>query len=167
MGLSWDETKVILKMVYGQQRQQQIHQQRLKQEQQAINSIVFVSNKVTQGWRSTNHLDESIRLLKHLQRNEYFNRGKPMALTSLERFRSPESQENIIHSANEEFSLTETAKRIKKARETAAQITLTMNDLVANKNEEKQQVVFLDKQSGDKVFRDVGEKIVMNDKNRH
>ncbi|PCD85916.1 LPD7 domain-containing protein [Vibrio mediterranei] len=164
MGLSWDETKVILKTVYGQQRQHQIQQQRLKQEQQAINSIVFVSNKVTQGWRSTNHLDESIRLLKHLQRNEYYNRGKPMALTSLERFRSPESQENIIHSANEEFSLTETAKRIKKARETAAQITLTMNDLVANKNEEKQQVVFLDKQSGDKVFRDVGEKIVMSSK---
>ncbi|NOI26472.1 LPD7 domain-containing protein [Vibrio mediterranei] len=162
MGLSWDETKVILKRVYGQQRQQQIHQQRLKQEQQAINSIVFVSNKVTQGWRSTNHLDESVRLLKHLQRNEYFNRGRPMALTSLERFRSPESQENIIHSANEEFSLTETAKRIKKARETAAQITLTMNDLVANKNEEKQLVEFLDKTSGDKVFRDIGEKIVMN-----
>jgi hypothetical protein len=140
MGLSWDETKVILKTVYGQQRQQQ----RLKQEQQAINSIVFVSNKVTQRWRSTNHLDESVRLLKHLQRNEY--------------------QGNIIHSTNEDFSLVATARRIKKDKEIVSQIDLSMNDLVASKNEKNKYVYFLDKNTGDKLFRDDGEKIVMRNR---
>ncbi|WP_061011107.1 LPD7 domain-containing protein [Vibrio sp. CUB2] len=51
-----------------------------------------------------------------------------------------------------------------KAREAAAQITLTMNDLVASKNDTKCYVDFSDKNTGDKVFRDDGEKIVMNSK---
>ncbi|EMC9392298.1 helix-turn-helix domain-containing protein [Vibrio parahaemolyticus] len=157
MGMSWEETKPILKQLYGQQRQQQ----RVRHEQHAINSIVFVSNQVTQGWRSRSPLDESIRLLKHLQRKERFG-GLPMPLSSLERFRTPETQENAIHSGKEEFSLTETAKRIMKARETAAQLSLTMNDLVASKNEKKQYVDFSDKNTGTKLFRDTGEKLVMH-----
>ncbi|WP_434529592.1 LPD7 domain-containing protein [Vibrio sp. K4] len=157
MGMSWEETKPILKQLYGQQR----HQQRVRHEQHAINSIVFVSNQVTQGWRSRSPLDESIRLLKHLQRKERFG-GLPMPLSSLERFRTPETQENAIHSGKEEFSLTETAKRIMKARETAAQLSLTMNDLVASKNEKKQYVDFSDKNTGTKIFRDTGEKLVMH-----
>lgn len=157
MGMSWEETKPILKQLYGQQRQQQ----RVRHEQHAINSIVFVSNQVTQGWRSRSPLDESIRLLKHLQRKERFG-GLPMPLSSLERFRTPETQENAIHSGKEEFSLTETSKRIMKARETAAQLSLTMNDLVASKNEKKQYVDFSDKNTGMKLFRDTGEKLVMH-----
>ncbi|EOV0110319.1 LPD7 domain-containing protein [Vibrio parahaemolyticus] len=157
MGMSWEETKPILKQLYGQQRQQQ----RVRHEQHAINSIVFASNQVTQGWRSRSPLDESIRLLKHLQRKEQFG-GLPMPLSSLERFRTPETQENAIHSSKEEFSLTETSKRIMQARETAAQLSLTMNDLVASKNEKKQYVDFSDKNTGTKLFRDTGEKLVMH-----
>ncbi|EJE8675703.1 helix-turn-helix domain-containing protein [Vibrio parahaemolyticus] len=157
MGMSWEETKPILKQLYGQQRQQQ----RVRHEQHAINSIVFVSNQVTQGWRSRSPLDESIRLLKHLQRKEQFG-GLPMPLSSLERFRTPETQENAIHSGKEDFSLTETSKRIMQARETAAQLSLTMNDLVASKNEKKQYVDFSDKNTGTKLFRDTGEKLVMH-----
>ncbi|CAH1607781.1 hypothetical protein THF5G08_470001 [Vibrio jasicida] len=161
MGLSWDETKEILKTTYGKQRQQLVQQQRVRQEQQAVNSIVFVSNSVTQGWGKKNPLDESIRLLKHLQRKEHIGE-LPMALDDLKRYLTPESNENAIHSAKEDFSLTDASKRIMKARETAAQITLTMNDLVASKNDKKQYVDFLDKNSGDKLFRDDGEKIVMS-----
>ncbi|RCR52824.1 relaxase, partial [Vibrio harveyi] len=79
MGLSWDETKEILKTTYGKQRQQLAQQQRVRQEQQAVNSIVFASNRVTQGWGKKNPLDESIRLLKHLQRKEHIGE-LPMAL---------------------------------------------------------------------------------------
>ncbi|ENM6413359.1 relaxase [Vibrio parahaemolyticus] len=163
MGLSWDETKEILKTTYGKQRQQLAQQQRVRQEQQAVNSIVFVSNRVTQGWGKKNPLDESIRLLKHLQRKEHIGE-LPMALHELERHRAPETKDNAIVSANESFSAVESAKRIMKARETAAQITLTMNDLVASKNDTKRYVDFSDKNTGDKVFRDDGEKIVMHSK---
>lgn len=163
MGLSWDETKEILKTTYGKQRQQLAQQQRVRQEQQAVNSIVFVSNRVTQGWGKKNPLDESIRLLKRLQRKEHIGE-LPMALHELERHRAPETKDNAIVSANESFSAVESAKRIMKARETAAQITLTMNDLVASKNDTKRYVDFSDKNTGDKVFRDDGEKIVMHSK---
>ncbi|HCE2475704.1 TPA: relaxase [Vibrio parahaemolyticus] len=163
MGLSWDETKEILKTTYGKQRQQLAQQQRVRQEQQAVNSIVFVSNRVTQGWAKKNPLDESIRLLKHLQRKEHIGE-LPMALHELERYRAPETKDNAIVSANESFSAVESAKRIMKARETAAQITLTMNDLVASKNDTKRYVDFSDKNTGDRVFRDDGEKIVMHSK---
>ncbi|WP_104046738.1 LPD7 domain-containing protein [Vibrio jasicida] len=163
MGLSWDETKEILKTTYGKQRQQLAQQQRVRQEQQAVNSIVFVSNRVTHGWGKKNPLDESIRLLKHLQRKEHIGE-LPMALHELERHRAPETKDNAIVSANESFSAVESAKRIMKARETAAQITLTMNDLVASKNDTKRYVEFSDKNTGDKVFRDDGEKIVMHSK---
>lgn len=163
MGLSWDETKEILKTTYGKQRQQLAQQQRVRQEQQTVNSIVFVSNRVTQGWGKKNPLDESIRLLKHLQRKEQIGE-LPMALHELERHRAPETKDNAIVSANESFSAVESAKRIMKAKETAAQITLTMNDLVASKNEAKRYVDFSDKSTGDKVFRDDGEKIVMHSK---
>ncbi|MET2851044.1 LPD7 domain-containing protein [Vibrio owensii] len=163
MGLSWDETKEILKTTYGKQRQQLAQQQRVRQEQQAVNSIVFVSNRVTQGWGKKNPLDESIRLLKHLQRKEHIGE-LPMALHELERHRAPETKDNAIVSASENFSAVESAKRIMKARETAAQITLTMNDLVASKNDTKRYVEFSDKNTGDKVFRDDGEKIVMHSK---
>ncbi|MCR9772127.1 LPD7 domain-containing protein [Vibrio harveyi] len=163
MGLSWDETKEILKTTYGKQRQQLAQQQRVRQEQQAVNSIVFVSNRATQGWGKKNPLDESIRLLKHLQRKEHIGE-LPMALHELERHRAPETKDNAIVSANENFSAVESAKRIMKARETAAQITLTMNDLVASKNDTKRYVDFSDKNTGDKVFRDDGEKIVMHSK---
>ncbi len=87
-----------------------------------------------------------------------------MALHELERHRAPETKDNAIVSANESFSAVESAKRIMKARETAAQITLTMNDLVASKNDAKRYVDFSDKNTGDKVFRDDGEKIVMHSK---
>jgi hypothetical protein len=161
MGLDWEETKGILKQVYGQQRRQEVHALRQHQEQHAVNSIVFVSNRVTQGKaRPSDALNESIRVLKHLQRQEHRG-GQTMALTDLARFRKPETKDNAIHSANEDFSLTESAKRILRAREAAAQITLTMNDLVASKNEKKQFVEFLDKNTGDALFRDHGEKIVM------
>ncbi|MFW8631649.1 LPD7 domain-containing protein [Vibrio natriegens] len=163
MGLSWDETKEILKNVYGQQRQQLVQQRRARQEQQAVNSIVFVSNRVTQGWSKKNPLDESIRLLKHLQRKEYIGE-LPMSLNELERYRAPESKDNAIHSVNESFSAVESVKRIMKARETAAQITLTMNDLVASKNDSKKYVDFSDKNTGDTLFRDDGGKIVMHSK---
>ncbi|WP_038869288.1 LPD7 domain-containing protein [Vibrio jasicida] len=163
MGLSWDETKEILKTTYGKQRQQLAQQQRVRQEQQAVNSIVFVSNRVTLGWGKKNPLDESIRLLKHLQRKEHIGE-LPMALHELERHRAPETKDNAIVSANESFSAVESAKRIMKARETAAQITLTMNDLVASKNDTKRYVDFSDKNTGDKIFRDDGEKIVMHSK---
>ncbi|MFV8440403.1 LPD7 domain-containing protein, partial [Vibrio owensii] len=163
MGLSWDETKEILKTTYGKQRQQLAQQQRVRQEKQAVNSIVFVSNRVTQGRGKKNPLDESIRLLKHLQRKEHIGE-LPMALHELERHRAPETKDNAIVSANESFSAVESAKRIMKARETAAQITLTMNDLVASKNDTKRYVDFSDKNTGDKVFRDDGEKIVMHSK---
>ncbi|MCI9687715.1 LPD7 domain-containing protein [Vibrio parahaemolyticus] len=163
MGLSWDETKEILKTTYGKQRQQLALQQRVRQEQQAVNSIVFVSNRVTHDWGKMNPLDESIRLLKHLQRKEHIGE-LPMALHELERHRAPETKDNAIVSANESFSAVESAKRIMKARETAAQITLTMNDLVASKNDTKRYVDFSDKNTGDKVFRDDGEKIVMHSK---
>ncbi|WP_045418097.1 LPD7 domain-containing protein [Vibrio owensii] len=163
MGLNWDETKEILKTTYGKQRQQLAQQQRVRQEQQAVNSIVFVSNRVTQGWGKKNPLDESIRLLKHLQRKEHIGE-LPMALHELERHRAPETKDNAIVSANENFSAVESAKRIMRARETAAQITLTMNDLVASKNDTKRYVDFSDKNTGDKVFRDDGEKIVMHSK---
>ena len=159
MGMSWEETKPLLKHVYGQQRQREMQKQRARQERQAVNAIVFVSNQVTQGWKRASPLDDTIRLLRHLQRKEH-HEGSAM-LSALERYRTPETTENAIHSAKEEFSLTESAKRIRQARETAARITLTMNDLVASKNEEKQFVEFLDKNTGDKVFRDNGEKIVM------
>lgn len=163
MGLSWDETKEILKTTYGKQRQQLAQQQRVRQEQKAVNSIVFVSNRVIHGWGKKNPLDESIRLLKHLQRKEHIGE-LPMALHELERHRAPETKDNAIVSANENFSAVESAKRIMKARETAAQITLTMNDLVASKNDSKRYVDFSDKNTGDKVFRDDGEKIVMHSK---
>ncbi len=163
MGLSWDETKEILKTTYGKQRQQLAQQQRVRQEQQAVNSIVFASNRVTQGWGKKNPLDESIRLLKHLQRKEHIGE-LPMALHELERHRAPEAKDNAIVSANESFSAVESAKRIMKARETAAQITLSMNDLVASKNDAKRYVDFSDKNTGDKVFRDDGEKIIMHSK---
>lgn len=87
-----------------------------------------------------------------------------MALHELERYRASETNDNAIVSAKEEFSTVERAKRIMKARETAAQITLSMNDLVASKNDAKRYVDFSDKNTGDKVFRDDGEKIIMHSK---
>lgn len=159
VGLSWDETKDILKAVYGQQRQQTNR----SKEQYAVNSIVFVSNQVTQGWKSDVSLDESIKLLKRLQQKEKAG-VLPMALSDLERHRSEEPTDNIIHAQSEEFSLNEKSKRILKAREIAEQITLTMNDLVANKNEKKRLVEFSDKNTGDKIFIDDGQKIIMKHK---
>lgn len=159
VGLSWDETKDILKTVYGQQRQQMNR----NKEQYAVNSIVFVSNQVTQGWKNNTSLDESIKLLRRLQQKEKTG-VLPMALSDLERHRSEEPTDNIIHSGSEDFSLSEKTKRILKAREVAAQINLTMNDLVVNKNEKKRLVEFSDKNTGDKIFTDDGQKIIM--KNR-
>ncbi len=160
MGLSWDETKVILKKAYSLQRRQLVQQQQARQEQQAVNSIVFVSNRSAHRWPGVSPIEASIRLLRHLQHKEQIGEVL-MSLDELERYRSPEPKDNTILAAHRDFSAVASAKQITKAREIAAQLTLTMNDLVASKNEAKQYVDFSDKNTGKKLFRDDGEKIVM------
>ena len=154
MHLPWGDTKTLLSEAYREQVD-------ARRERQVVNAISFVSRTVTQGYRSQTklaRLNESIQILKYLQRQEQFA-GDPMSMSLLEKYRNTDEAENAIE--DEKLSLNKTANHLLRQRQLAEQLTFKMSDLVANKDVNKQKVQFLDKHSGEKVFQDIGHKLVM------
>ncbi|OED65909.1 relaxase NikB [Vibrio tasmaniensis ZS-17] len=157
MGQSWEETKLVLAKSYQEQRNE-------LEDKSAINSIAFVSRYVTQGYSSKaklQRLEESIQILKHLQQQEKFQGNDTMALADLQKYRVEDLLDNNTIS-NAEISLLKTADNFKRQQAIAKQLSLKMSDVVAIRDVKNKRVDFADKASGDKLFKDVGDKIVMS-----
>ncbi|WP_394142902.1 LPD7 domain-containing protein [Vibrio chagasii] len=157
MGQSWEETKLVLVKSYQEQRNE-------LEDKSAINSIAFVSRYVTQGYSSKaklQRLEESIQILKHLQQQEKFQGNDTMALADLQKYRVEDLLDNNSIS-NAEISLLKTADNFKRQQAIAKQLSLKMSDVVAIRDVKNKRVDFADKASGDKMFKDIGDKIVMS-----
>ncbi|MFA0073427.1 LPD7 domain-containing protein [Vibrio cyclitrophicus] len=157
MGQSWEETKLVLAKSYQEQRNE-------LEDKSAINSIAFVSRYVTQGYSSKaklQRLEESIQILKHLQQQEKYQGNDTMALADLQKYRVEDLLDNNSIS-NAEISLLKTADNFKRQQAIAKQLSLKMSDVVAIRDVKNKRVDFADKASGDKLFKDVGDKIVMS-----
>lgn len=157
MGQSWEETKLVLAKSYQEQRNE-------LEDKSAINSIAFVSRYVTQGYSSKaklQRLEESIQILKHLQQQEKFQGNDTMALADLQKYRVEDLLDNNSIS-NAEISLLKTADNFKRQQAIAKQLSLKMSDVVAIRDVKNKRVDFADKASGDKMFKDIGDKIVMS-----
>ncbi|UJF17238.1 relaxase [Vibrio sp. SS-MA-C1-2] len=141
MNLTWDETKAILNTSHKKQEQTEL-------ENKVINSITFISQYTTQSSNRNKRarLDESIMVLKHLQKQEKL-------MDNLNRI-----------SGSEEISLVKTTEQVKKQQQLLEQLSMKMSDLVAVKDVEKSQVQFKDKHSGYSVFKDLGHEIVLNER---
>ena len=157
MHQSWTDTKALLSTAYQEQRSDQ-------DESKVINSISFVSRYVTQGYTSEaklSRLDESIMILKYLQQQEKYG-DNTMSLAELEKYRvkSDLLENNSI--SNAEISLRDIADNFKRQQALAKQLSLKMSDLVAIKDIKNNRVDFSDRNTGDKIFKDVGNKLIMS-----
>ncbi|WP_299496399.1 LPD7 domain-containing protein [uncultured Shewanella sp.] len=158
MHMSWNETKGILIDVY----QSQVSS---KRDKQIVNSISFASHYTTSGYTSKSkqdRLNESIMILKHLQRLE--QQGiNDMALSDLAKLRTPlKSTENSISGVDEDTtSLTKTADMIKRSRELARQLEGQMSDIVARKDLSNGKVEFRSFEDGKVAFTDTGNRITL------
>ena len=135
----------------------------VKQEKQALNSIVFVSGYVTQDkfkHTSKSNINHSVQILKHLQRKERY--GETTMDLSNQRKENVKDEENTISS--NEIDLTSATEYYRKQKELVKSLTLKMGDLVAAKDFKNGKVEFSDKNTGDAVFKDTGTQIVMSDK---
>lgn len=153
MHMPWDETKKILTRLHHDQN-------RDKEERNNINSITFISDYVTSSYVTDNklsRLDESIMILKYLQRKEKYEE-KTMAATQL---KSDTFSKNTITS-EAEIGLTALTERFKRQKELQERLSMNMGDLVSVKKIKEKKVEFIDKNTGDKVFVDEGERIVLN-----
>lgn len=154
MHQNWDDTKKILSDAYRAQGYE-------RDDKHVINSIVFVSKYVTQGYSSKekqSRLNESIMILKFLQQQEKY--GDKMSLDDLKKYKTDIFEKNSISSAD--ASLKSTTENFKRQQAIAKELTLKMSDLVAVKDLKKQRVDFVHKDSGEKLFHDIGDKIIMN-----
>ena len=157
MHQSWTDTKALLSTAYQQQRSDQ-------DESKVINSISFVSRYVTQGYTSEaklSRLDESIMILKYLQQQEKYG-DNTMSLAELEKYRVKSDLLESNSISNAEISLRDIADNFKRQQALAKQLTLKMSDLVAIKDIKNNRVDFSDRNTGDKIFRDVGNKLIMS-----
>lgn len=136
-----------------------------KQEQYAVNSIVFASNFITKGENNTNkaqQLNHSVRILRHLQRQENYG-DKKMAISDL--VRDKVSKQNIIGGHNyDKFDLNDVKNGLKKQQELLQTLNMKMGDLIPAKNLQSGKVEFSDKNTGKSVFTDIGSHLLMNEK---
>ncbi len=161
MGQSWEDTKLVLAKSYQEQRNE-------LEDKSAINSIAFVSRYVTQGYTSKaklQRLEESIQILKHLQQQERHKGNNQMALADLQKHRVSSDLLDKNSITNAEISLLKTADNFKRQQAIAKQLSLKMSDVVAIRDVKNKRVDFSDKTSGDKIFKDIGDKIVMAKRN--
>ncbi|WP_281546248.1 LPD7 domain-containing protein [Grimontia sp. SpTr1] len=147
IGLSWDETKDVLKEVYKEQINDLNHKKVVQKENNAINRIIFKSNKALRTWDvKSSNVAQSISALKSTQ-NEELRRN---SMSDLE-----------IKNSSNTHSLEEAAERVLKARAAVRNLDISMNDVVATKDAKKDTVAFSDKRTGEEMFKDKGTSIVM------
>ena len=158
MRLSWDDTKAVLSERYAEQLS-------AKNERQVINSIAFVSRRVTQSYRGNAQiakLNESIRILKYLQRQE--RQGKSMEMPDLEKYKTTDGfgQDNTI--SNADLSLSSVSENFKRQQQIAKKLEdeFSINNLIANKDEKNRKITFVDKTTGNSTFIDHGDKLIMS-----
>ncbi|MGO3848715.1 MAG: LPD7 domain-containing protein [Pseudoalteromonas prydzensis] len=136
-----------------------------KQEQYTVNSIVFASNFITKGENITSkaqQLNHSVRILRHLQRQENYG-DKKMAISDL--VRDKVSKQNIIGGHNyDKFDLNDVKNGLKKQQELLKTLNMKMGDLIPAKNLKTGKVEFSDKNTGKSVFTDIGSHLLMNNR---
>ena len=133
---------------------------KVNKENREINSIVFVSNYVTQRGQTLNdkqNLELSVRTLKHLQLKERHGDSKMAIKDILEKRVLPDK--NII--SNPEIDLKTIKDNFKRQQEMIARLRLKMGDLVPAKDFANGKVDFNDKNTGKSVFEDNGNHIKM------
>jgi len=150
--MSWEETKDTLINVYTEQQEE-------KSELREVNTISFVSDYVTSNpsKRKLSRLDESIMVLKYLQNKEKY---EAKTMSTAEKIKTNPFSNNEIENADE-LNLKNLSERYKKQKLLQDRLSLKMGDLVAVKDVKNQAVDFVDKNTGDKVFTDTGEKIIL------
>lgn len=161
MGLTWEDTKFVLAKKYQEQRND-------LEDKSAVNSIAFVSRYVTQSYTSKaklQRLEESIQILKYLQQQERQKGNNQMALADLQKHRVSSDLFDKNSITNAEISLLKTADNFKRQQAIAKQLSLKMSDVVAIRDVKNKRVDFSDKTSGDKIFKDIGDKIIMAKRN--
>lgn len=156
MHKSWEQTKQILSATYQQQCAE-------KEDQRIVNSITFMSNFVTRQHQSSSTLsriNESIMIFNRLKKQECYGESK-MGLSDLKQYRAKSDEdENTIE--NGDLSLSSIAANLKRQKAITDQLSLRMNDLVATKDLKNKCVNFANKHTGETIFRDEGNRIVMS-----
>ncbi|AIW17487.1 LPD7 domain-containing protein [Vibrio tubiashii] len=161
MHLEWDETKHLLTKLYQDKLAK-------RDEQHELNAIVFASDYTTQGYSSKSKLsrvNESLQIFKYLQQKEQYEDRK-MSLSEAElkhRTDNPTANENAI--SNDELSYQNITDTFLRQQQLAQSLTVKLSDIVASKDLKDKYVDFSDKNTGIKLFRDHGHKIVMNSRN--
>ena len=159
MRQNWEYTKTVLNVAYQTQKNE-------KEDKHVINSIVFATRYATQGYTSKDklsRLDESIMILKHLQQQEKYG-VKDMSLAELQKHRVKSDLLDSNSISNAEISLLKSADNFKRQQAIAKQLSLKMGDLVAVKDIKNKRVEFSDKNTGEKIFKDIGNKLVMTNR---
>ncbi|MGR2997594.1 LPD7 domain-containing protein [Vibrio vulnificus] len=158
MHMQWAETKGILDGLF----QEQITD---KAEQYAVNSIAFASSYTTDSFvtkKKLSRIHESLQLFKHLQNKEQFE-DRNMSLSEMEaRHRTVQPQETENAISKDELDLKSITDSYARQQLLAKQLTVKLSDIVATKDLKDQFVDFSDKNTGLKLFRDNGTKIIMN-----
>lgn len=156
MHLNWEQTKTLLSSMYRDQCLE-------REDRQVLNAISSASRYVTQGYsnkQKLSRLDESIRVFKFLVRQEQFEE-KRMALSDLKKYSTlPGREQNSI--SNAELELRSIKDNFKRQQALAEQLTLRLSDLVPTKDLKGKQITFKDVNTGDAIFRDTGNQIVMS-----
>ncbi|WP_243641899.1 LPD7 domain-containing protein [Vibrio sinensis] len=156
MHLNWDQTKTLLSSMYRDQCLE-------REDRQVLNAISSASRYVTQGYsnkQKLSRLDESIRVFRFLVRQEQFEE-KRMALSDLKKYSTlPGREQNSI--SNAELELRSIKDNFKRQQALAEQLTLKLADLVPTKDLKGKQITFKDVNTGDAIFRDTGNQIVMS-----
>lgn len=155
MHLPWSETKPLLSSLYQQQEAE-------KQEHRIVNAISFDSWAIQRARHNPHSwLDDTLRLFNQLVRDEQHG-GPHMALADLKKWRTQADDENSIR--NDDIDLKSLHDNFKRQQLLADQLTLSMSDLVATKDEKNKRVTFKDVKTGNELFRDVGTHILMSSK---
>lgn len=161
MRLEWNETKTLLSKLYQEQLTK-------REEQHELNSIVFASDYTTQGYNSKaklSRINESMQIFRYLQNKEQYEDRK-MTLSDTEakhRTNTTDDNENAI--ATDEISYKSITDNYQRQQQLAQSLTVRLSDIVASKDLKDKYVDFSDKTTGQKIFRDHGHKIVMNQRN--
>lgn len=155
VGLTWDESKIILKDSYQKQLS-------IETEKEEENCIIF---KPAMKYADDYTMQDSIKVFNYLLRKETL---KMPSADQLKKLKSllPLNEDNEILPKYEAVSFKEAYEQEKKAREVLKYSTLqefTFSDLVAVKNEKKKQVDYK-LNDGKTVFSDKGNRIKFTDK---
>ena len=161
--MKWNEAKKYLIESYDQQLQN-------KQNNREINSIIFVSER-HQNKFYTDELRETETIVKYLQKKEIFEMRQQQQ-SPIKDLLKNQFASNNQESSNEENSIEGIELRLDKIKELLEyqeklnqSLNLKASDLVAKKDNKKHTIEWMDKKTGQQVFKDHGDRFVFKNKN--